>query len=716
VIGRRAFLQVSATAAGGLVVGFVVGCRGKKKAPATQAEGAPAAPVSGDGADLNAYIRIDPDDTVTMRIPESEMGQGILTGLSMILAEALDADWAKVRAEHAPADAKAFGRQSTGGSTSTRKGWETLEQAGLTARALLVGAAAEAWGVAAGECATEPGVVVHAASGRRARYGELAARAAKQPVPREPPRADPAKRGRIVGKPTRRLDARAKVTGEAVYGLDVRVPGLLVAQVAKPPTIGGAVKRVDAAAAKAVPGVRHVVEIPGGVAVVADHMWAAARGREALVVEWHDGPNAGLSSATVSATLAKLAPGGIEVRKDGDPAAALAKAPAAKRLRAAYEVPYLAHAPMEPLNATAHVRADGCEIWTGTQAPSSVVKLAGDITGLPAEKITVHTTFLGGGFGRRSQSDYVGDALHVAKAVGAPVKVVWTREDDTRGGYYRPAALSQLEGAVDAEGWPVAWTQRIACPSILAAMGPLQGGVDGTAVEGVENLPYAVPNVLVTYAKPDLPVSLWFWRSVGSSQNAWSTECFLDELARAGGKDPLEVRRRLLANKPRHLRVLEAAAEMAGWGTAKLADGHALGLAVHESFGSFVAEVAEVSIAPGAPRAPRVHRVWCAVDCGRVVNPDGVVAQMESGIFYGLSAALHGAIRLDQGRVVESNFHDYPVVRITEAPRIEVRLVGGEDPPGGVGEPGTPPIAPAVCNALFALTGKPVRTLPIRLA
>jgi isoquinoline 1-oxidoreductase subunit beta len=702
---RREFLRVSATAAGGMMLW--VAC-GSKKAKGKH-EDEKAAAIAGEGAELNAWIRIDPDDTVTFRISDAEMGQGILTAVSMILAEELDADWSKVKADHAPGDSAKYGSQSTGGSTTIRQGWVPMREAGAKARAMLVAAAAARLGVAASELTTEASTIVHAASGRRLRYGEVVADAAKLTPPEKPEFKAP-DRYHLVGKPTPRLDTRAKITGQAVYGLDVRLPGMLVAQVARAPMLGAKPAKIDDAAARTVPGVRDIVTITSGVAVIADHFWAAKKGREALVVEW-EGGDAALDSAAVSKKLADAVGGGVDVRTAGDAAKTIAGAGAKRTLRASYEVPYLAHAPMEPLSATVHVHDGICEIWTGTQSPSFTAMRAATILAINPEKVKVTTTFLGGGFGRRSQTDFIADAVEVARAAKVPVKTVWTREDDVRGGQYRPAALSQIEGALDADGWPVAWVQRIASPSILASLGPLKKGVDKTSVEGVDNMPYSIPNVHVTYANPSLPVSTWFWRSVGSSQNAWAVECFLDELARLGGKDPLEVRRRLLADKPRHLAVLEAAVKAAAWGTPAPA-GRARGLAVHESFGSFVAEVAEVSIESGMPR---IHNVWCAIDCGRVVNPSTVRAQMESGIVYGLSAALHGAIGIDGGKIVTSNFHDYPVVRMSDMPVIDVILVESTADPGGVGEPGTPPIAPAVSNALFALTGKPVRRLPIRL-
>ena len=701
---RRTFLQASATATGGLMLWFACG-KPKGKHEEGAASGTPAP--QGEGAELNAWIRIDPDDTVTFRVADAEMGQGILTAVAMILAEELDADWTKVKAEHAPGDSAKYGSQSTGGSTTIRQGWEPMKKVGAQARAMLVGAAAERLGVAAEELTTEASTIVHAKTGKRVRYGEVAAAAAKVTPPESPAFKAP-ERYHLVGKATPRLDTRAKVTGDAVYGLDVRLPGMLVAQVARPPVLGARPAKIDDAAARATPGVRDVVTITSGVAVIADHFWAAKRGRDALVIDW-EGGDAGLDSAAVSKKLAGAVGKGVDVRKEGDPAKAIGGAK--QKLRASYEVPYLAHAPMEPLNATVHVHDGICEIWTGTQSPSFTAMKAAQLLAINPEKVKVTTTFLGGGFGRRSQTDFIADAVEVARDAKVPVKTVWTREDDVRGGQYRPAALSEIEGALDGDGWPVAWVQRIASPSILAALGPLKQGIDRTSVEGVDNMPYAIANVHVTYANPSLPVSTWFWRSVGSSQNAWAVEHFLDELARLGGKDPLEVRRRLLADKPRHLAVLEAAARAATWGTPAPA-GRARGLAVHESFGSYVAEVAEVSIEDGAPR---VHKVWCAIDCGRVVNPSTIRAQMESGIVYGLSAALHGAIGFDGGRITTSNFHDYPVVRMGTMPQIEVILVESTAAPGGVGEPSTPPIAPAVSNALLALTGKPVRRLPIKL-
>lgn len=698
---RRSFLQTS----GGLVIGFSLwGC---KDDPPAKPAARPAEAAPPTTSQINAWVRIGSDDTVTLITSEAEMGQGVMTALPMILADELGAEWKTVRTELAPSDPKAYGRQSTGGSTTIRTGFDKLRRAGAAAREMLVAAAAAQWGVEPASCAAAAGAVTHQASGRSARFGALAAAAAQLPVPAEPA-LRPDGELALVGTSVPRLELRDKVTGRAVFGIDVKVPGMVYASVERPPTVGGAVAAIDDAAARAVPGVRDVIQVPTGVAVVAEHTWAALEGRRALKVEWDAGAWAELSTDNVMELCrAAVAAGGVQARNDGDADKALRKARA--RVEAEYEVPYLAHAPMEPLGCTAHVRADGAEIWVATQAQTQSHTVVGEITGLAPENIQVHSTLLGGGFGRRSQTDFVADAVHVSKAIGKPVKVQWTREDDVRGGWYRPVAYNRLRGGVDKDGWPVAWHHDIASPSILEPLMPLERGIDGTSVEGASNLPYAIPNVRVTYAKPELPVSLWFWRSVGSSQNGYVTECFLDELARAGRKDPVELRRRLLADHPRHAGVLELAADKAGWGAA-LPEGVARGVAVHESFGSFVAQVAEVSLDGDTPR---VHRVVCAVDCGKVVHPDLIAAQMESGIVYGLSAALYSRIDLKDGRAVQGNFDTYRVLRLPQMPKVEVHIVPSTEPHGGIGEPGLPPIAPAVCNALLALTGTPRRKLPL---
>ena len=693
---RRSFLEAS-SAGLGLVVGFHLPSR-------TRLGGRlrPEGPV-----ELNAWIRVDPDDTITFFVPESEMGQGVLTAIPQILADEMDADWTRVRSVHALADAARYGRQSTGGSTSIRTQFAPMRRAGAAARELLAQAAARRWGVDRSECRTTRSTVVRTATGERLRYGELAADAALLSPPEDPPLKDRSAFS-LIGQPVKRLDAADKVTGKAVFGSDVRVPGMLVAQVVRPPTFGATRKSVDAAAALATPGVRHVVEISSGVAVVADHFWAAKKGREALRVEWDSGEWGSLSTARITEMMREAAANGATAREEGDSDAAIRGA--GKVIDAVYELPYLAHATMEPMNCTADVRRDACEVWAPTQSPSGTQSTAARITGLPAERVTVHTTHMGGGFGRRSQTDFVADGVETSKAVGKPVQVIWTREDDTRGGYYRPPAWNRLVGAVDAGGNVSAWTHQIGSPSIARQFGPLRNGIDDAGVEGAANLPYAIPNVRVTYGPVELPISLWFWRSVGSSLNAWVTECFIDELAEAAGADPVEFRLRLLAAHPRHQRVLRAAADRANWTTAP-APGRGRGAAVHEAFGSIVAQVAEVSIDPDGE--VRVHHVACAVDCGDVINPGIIRAQMESGIAYGLSAALWGELTIADGAVVQGNFDRYPVLRIDRMPAIDVDIVTSGDPLGGIGEPGTPPIAPAVCNALAQLTGRRIRKLPI---
>lgn len=703
-ISRRGFLKASATAGGAFLLGFhlPVLARGLE------------AGASDDAFAPNAWVRIDPDGMVTAMVASSEMGQGVMTAIPMLLAEELDADWQRVRAEFAPADEvytnPIIGQQLTGGSTAVRGFWRPVREAGAAVREMLVAAAAERWGVPAGACTVESGVVRHDGSGRSAGFGELAAAAAEQPVPESVFLKDP-DQFTLLGRPTDRLDVPQKVTGEAVFGQDVQVPGAWIASIEHPPVFGGSVKRFDDSKARKIKGVKDVVEVDSGVAVLADGFWKAARGREALEVEWDLGPNAQVGSDEIRARFRRAVGSGTTVRKEGQGAAGGGSA--GKRLEADYEVPFLAHACMEPMNCTAHVQEDGCDVWVPTQAQTRTQQTAMAVTGLPQERVRVHTTFLGGGFGRRSEQDFVREAVALSKRVGRPVKLMWTREDDTRHDFYRPATFNRLQGGVDGDGMPVFWDHGIAGPSIMARVSPsaVKDGVDNTSTEGAANLPYAIPDLEVRYALVDTPVPVGFWRSVGSSQNAFVTECFLDELAALGGRDPVAVRRALLADKPRHKGVLERAAAAIGWEEGPPPGRHR-GVAVAKSFGSYAAQAAEVSVADGRVR---VHRVTCAIDCGRIVNPDTIRAQMESGIVYGLTAALKGEITLKDGRVEQSNFHDYPLLAIDEMPEVEVHIIDSEADPGGVGEPGTPPIAPAVANAVFAATGRPVRRLPIRL-
>jgi len=694
---RRDFLQVTGTIGAGLVVGFRIPNRRGV---------APFAP--------NAWLRIATDNSVLVVVDRSEMGQGVTTALPMLLAEELEADWTKIRFEFAPADKayinRLFGIQGTGGSSSVRAAWKPLREAGAQARTMLIAAAAQTWGVEPATCRAEAGAVIHTGTNRRLTYGALAQRAAAVPVPANVPLKDP-RDWRLAGKPTKRLDTRFKVNGTAQFGIDVRVPGMLTAVVARSPVFGGKVRSFDATAAKAIPGVRHVVQISSGVAVVGDGYWPAKQGRDALKVSWDEGPVAQVSSASISSLFAQRATqDGAVARHDGDAVAALAAA--SQRVEAVYEMPFLAHATMEPMNCTAHVRAGAVDIWAPTQNQTGVQMIGGQIGGVPPEKVAVHTTYLGGGFGRRFELDFIIEALETSKAAGAPVKVIWSREDDIQHAQYRPANYHQLRAGLDAAGHPVAWTHRIVAPSIMARMFPqtVKNGLDGEAVEGGVGLPYAIPNVHVDYQLTDTGIPVGFWRSVNNSFNSFAVEGFIDELAVAAKQDPYEYRRALLSNAPRHRGVLELAATKAGWGTA-LPAGRGRGIAVYKSFESFAAQVAEVSVSPGGD--VRVHRVVCAIDCGMHVNPSTIEAQMQGGIVYGLTAALKGEITIEGGRVVQSNFDDYEMLYLDEMPVVEVHIVPSNEDPGGVGEPGTPPIAPAVCNAIFAATGKRIRKLPI---
>lgn len=708
---RRSFLKASALLGGGLVVAFVVP-GGKRLAFAQDAPAAAA-------LTPNAFLRIGADDSITVLLAHSEMGQGIWTTLPMLIAEELDADWSNFKVEHAPAApvyaSSVFGMQGTGGSTTTWSEFDRYRQVGATARAMLVQAAAARFGVATSACRTENGVVI--AGDQRARYGELADDAGKLAVPTDVALKAPAD-WKVIGKPTRRLDTPEKINGSAVFGMDIQFEGLKTAVVARPPVFGATVKSFDPASALAVPGVRKVVQVPSGVAVVADHFWAAKKGRDALSVDWDLGPNAGLDSGKLLAQYRELAKtDGANAGRAGDARARIAAS--AKVIEAEYHVPYLAHAAMEPLNCTVRISDDKCELWVGTQFQTVEQNVAAGITGLKPEQVEVNTPFLGGAFGRRATptADVVTQSVHVAKAAGMPVKTVWTREDDTQGGYYRPMVLERARIALGDDGLPTAWDHVLVGQSIMAGTpfaGSIKDGVDSSSVEGVNDSPYikGLADHRVDLHSPTSGVPVLWWRSVGHSQNAFVMESLVDELAHAAGKDPLDYRRALLKDHPRHLGVLNLAAEKAGWGSP-LPAGRARGIAVHESFGSYVAQVAEVSVEDGAVR---VHRVSCAIDCGVAVNPLMIAAQMESGIAFGLSAALYGKITLKDGRVQQSNYHDYPVLRLPGMPAVDTHIVASSEKPGGVGEPGLPPIAPAVANAVFALTGQRLRTLPLALA
>jgi isoquinoline 1-oxidoreductase beta subunit len=669
----------------------------------------------------NAFIRIAPDNTVTVLSKHLEMGQGTYTGLATIVAEELDADWEQVRVEGAPADASkynntAFGpMQGTGGSTSIANSYDQLAKAGATARAMLVAAAAQRWKVPASEISVSGGVVQHK-SGKSAQFGDLTADAAKLPVPADAKPKDP-KDYKLIGKDIRRVDAREKSTGTALFTQDVKLPGMLTAVVAHPPRFGAKVKSFDASKAKAIKGVQAVVAfetpIRAGVAVLATDFWSAKKGRDALTVEWDETNAYRGSTADQFAHYRELAQKpGDSAAKHGDVEQALRTA--ARTFEATYEFPYLAHAAMEPMNCVVHIRGDECEIWNGEQFQTVDQAAVAKLLGLSPQQVKINQLYAGGSFGRRANghADYVVEAAAIAKAAGgkAPVKLVWTREDDMRAGFYRPAFLHTLKAGVDKDGNLIAWQHRLVGQSIMAGtimQGP--GPIDPVSVEGASNLPYAIPNFSVELHSPKLPVPVLWWRAVGSTHTAFSTECFIDDIARELGKDPYQYRRALLAKHPRHLAALDLAVEKSGWKRAR-AENEVMGLAVHESFNTVVAQVAVLKKTAGGPR---LDRVYCAVDCGLAINSNIIAMQMESGIGFGLAAALEGAVTLKDGVIEQSNFDDYPVLRIGQMPAVETFIVPSRNKPTGVGEPATPVIAPALCNALAVVNGGPVRSLPL---
>ncbi len=705
-MSRRQFIKTGALAGGGLLLACHLPF-GKRDAAASD---------TGIFAP-NAFLRIGIDESVTVIVNKSEMGQGVYTALPMLVAEELCCDWKQVTFRASPVAPEynhvQFGPiMVTGGSSSVRSEWSRLSLAGAAAREMLVSAAAQQWKLDPATCRAENGFV-HGPGGRQLSFGKLAAKAAKLPVPKNPKLKAGTKK--LLGKPLHRLDSPAKINGTAIFGIDVAVPGMLTAVIARPPVFGGTVKSFDAAKVLAYPGVKQVVGVDAGVAVVADGFWPALKGRELLEVVWNEGEGARISTAVMREEYARLAATpGLVARRDGDAPAVLAKAP--QRFEVEYEVPYLAHATMEPLNCFVDLRADSCHIRTGSQFQTVDRNAAARVAGLKPEQVTLETTFLGGGFGRRAcpGSDFVIEAVQVAKAVKQPVKVIRTREDDMRAGYYRPMWFDKVTACLDGKGMPLAWQHRIVGQSIIAGTpfesAMVKEGIDHTSVEGAVDTPYAIPNFLLELHSPRNAVTVLWWRSVGHSHTAFVMESFLDELAHKAGQDPYRYRRALLAKHPRNLKVLETAAKKAGWGKP-LPKGRGRGIAVHESFGSFIAQVAEVSL--DSTGQVKVHRVVCAVDCGKFVNPDTIKAQMESGIVFGLSAVLYGAITLKDGRVQQGNFDSYPLVRMSASPRIEVHVIESKEPPGGVGEPGVPPIAPAVANALFAVSGARMRSLPM---
>ncbi|HEV3105598.1 MAG TPA: xanthine dehydrogenase family protein molybdopterin-binding subunit [Trinickia sp.] len=720
-MSRRAFLRsgftLAAATGGGLLLGFSLSAAGQG------AKGARKSLIGGDAKEPapsgvfapNAFVQIERSGKVMLVMPKVEMGQGVYTSIPMLVAEELEVPLSSVTLEHAPPNIKLFkdpllGDQLTGGSTSIRYAWEPLRRAGATARVLLVTAAAQRWNVDPSSCRAQDGVVLHAASGQHATYGELADAAAKLPVPQDVPLKDP-KDFKLIGKPVKRLDSPEKVDGSAKFGLDARLPGMLYAAIVNCPVFGGTLASVDDTNAKKVPGVRQIVRVDNAVAVIGDHTWAAKSGAAALDIKWNEGEGAHVSMKTIVDDLAGASRReGAVARKEGDVAKAFESAKT--RVDAVYEQPFLAHAPMEPVNCTVHVRSDGCDIWTGTQAPVRAVNVAKEVTGLPVETIVLHNHLLGGGFGRRLETDMIRQAVKIAKQVPGPVKVVWTREEDIQHDMYRPYYYDTISAGLDANGKPIAWQHRIAGSSILARFAPpaFKNGLDFDAVEVAADMPYDMPNQLVDYVQVEpRHVPTAFWRGVGATRGTFVVESFIDELAAQAKVDPVKYRRDLLGKTPRARNVLDVATQAAGWGTA-LPKGQGRGVSVMHAFGSFLSMVVDVAVDNGEVS---VKRVVCAVDCGMVVNPDTIEAQVQSGIIFGITGALYGEITIKDGRVEQSNFTDYPMLRMNQTPQIEVHLVKSAEAPGGIGEPGTSALGPALTNAVYAATGKRIRKLPI---
>ena len=728
-INRRTFVAQGAIAGAGLVIGVRLSA---VKAFAQENEKGPKKPAVNP---FGAYIHVKPDGKISLIVAKSEMGQGIKTGLAMILAEEADVDFNSVTVEQAETRPDIYAHMGTGGSGSTMENFMPLRRAGATVRELMITSAAQKWDVPKNECAAKKGAVVHEKSSRRASYGELVETAMKLPLP-DPEKVQLKNEAdfELIGHATPRVDIPSKVNGSAVFGLDVRVPEMLFAVVARCPTFGGKHAHFDASKAKAVPGVRNVFEIPalgrdmftaGGIVVVADSTWAAMQGREALQIKWDNGAAAAESTSSLHTALHSGAGRpGKRVRNDGDVDAVLSNG--AKRVEATYEFPFLAHATMEPMNITVHARSGEAEVWAPTQSPDWVQRTVAKILDLQPQKVTVHTTLMGGGFGRRYMADYPAEAAQIAKVVGKPVQLVWSREDDMTHDFYRPAACHQMKGAVDSSGRPLAWAHTIASTSIGAFWDPPDHQApEKSEVGGAEQMPYAIPNVRLEYNHVASAVPPLWWRSVEHSFNGFAVECFIDELAAAAGQDPVQFRKTLLVKPanwkakndedpdPARLRAaMELAAEKSGWGTP-LPKGKGRGIASYHSFGSYIAEVAEVTI---RGNNIKVDRIVAAIDCGQIVNPESVRAQAESAIIYGLSAALKNEITVKNGAIEQTNFDGYDPIRINEAPPIEVHLIKSKEEPGGMGEPALPPAAPAVANAIFAACGKRVRKLPFQLA
>jgi isoquinoline 1-oxidoreductase beta subunit len=706
VLSRRKLLQAGAAAGGGLLLSLSL--------PFSNgvAEAADA-----DGFAPNAFVRIGGDGRIVLTMPYVEMGQGTYTSIPMLIAEELEVDLKQVQVEHAPPNEKLYGNpllgglQATGNSNAIRAAWQPLRQAGAIARSMLVSAAAKRWNVDPASCRAQSGEVLHAPTGRRIKYGALAADAARMPVPESVVLKRP-EDFKLIGTPAKRLDAPAKVNGTAVYGIDVRPPGVKIATLAQSPVFGGRVKSVDDTAAKAVKGVRQIVRLDDAVAVVADHMGAAKKGLAALVIEWDAGPHAKLNTNEIVRELEKATlDSGAVAQSIGNTDTAMANA--VTKVEAIYQVPFLAHATLEPMNCTVHVRKDGCEVWVGSQVMARAQAAAATTAGLPLDKVVVHNHLIGGGFGRRLEIDGVIRAVEIAKHVDGPVKVIWTREEDIQHDMYRPYFFDRISAGLDDKGTPVAWNHRFAGSSIISRWAPplFNNGLDPDTTEGAIDLVYALPNMHVEYVRVEPPgIPTAFWRSVGPSHNVFVTESFMDELAAAAKQDAVAYRLALLDKTPRAKAVLALAAEKAGWGRP-LPERVGRGVSLQFAFASYMAQVAEVEVSKDG--TVRVRRVVCAVDCGTVVNPDTVQAQIQSAVMFGITAVLHGEITLKDGRVEQTNFDSYQILRMNEAPAVEVHIVQSPESPGGMGEAGTSAIVPAVTNAIFAATGKRVRKLPI---
>jgi isoquinoline 1-oxidoreductase subunit beta len=714
-LDRRTFLKGSAMAAGGLVLGFYLPDTNEAEAQSTS-----STPVK-----MNAWIQIGADDTVTMTIHKPEFGQGSVTALSMLLAEELECDWKKVKTQFAdtidPVYQMGAPIQGVYGSTAIRTGWDPLRKAGAMACQMLLEAAAARWNVPVADLRAENGTILNTKTNARLNYGAVAEAASKLDIMPRAYLKDPTT-FKLIGKSIPRLDTPDKVSGKTIFGIDVRLPGMLYASLERCAVSGGKVKSFDDTAARAIPGFRYAVAISNGVAAVADNTWSALQCRRALKIEWDEGPNATASTASLKQMFAQLgAKPGAEARKTGDAQAAIAAA--AKKIEAVYEVPYLSHAPMEPMNCVAVWSPNECQIWSGIQMMNISRNIAAKAAGLPPEKVQVHTQYLGGGFGRRGRQDFVQEAVEIAKAVsgGIPIKLTWTREDDMMHDGYRPMSRVQFTAALDAEGWPTAWMVRVISPSFTG----MRNGVDNSAVGGVANIPYEIPNIYADYHAPyvtpdvlndfrpsgfGIPVD--YWRAPGANANSYYTESFIDELAVASGKDPIQFRKRLLSKNPRMLAALDLTAEKAGWGKP-LPAGRFQGVAAGGNSGSVSAQIAEISIERGKVK---VHRIVTAVDCGQIINPRGAIQQVESGIIYGLAQVLRNTITIEKGRVQQTNFHQYEPLRMDEVPKIEVYLMPNTNNPSGLGEHSNPHTVPAVTNAIFKATGRRIRELPVRLA